>query len=259
MSISELLWACRRRWRLIVVLVALALAIAWLTTPTSSSVSRRKQQDISYRAVTTMVSDSSPKTLGRLVLLATAGDVPDSVRKALHEPAGNSNDVTINKATGARRTNIGSTIVTAMPDADSGAIRIQTDDDSAKRAAAVSNALSLRLIQKANTEAIAAYQSEYDLLDKARVGLQRQEEQLNNQLNVALATRSADVGTIDAKHQAVLRELSDLQQRILRLENNRPQGPPLQILQAAAPVRQVQSHGLATPTDPISRLLLGAL
>ena len=56
----------------------------------------------------------------------------------------------------------------------------------------------------------------------------------------------------------MLRLISDLQERILKLEaaaGRRPVRPP----RIRRPIRQVASHGLSTPTDPLSRLFLGGV
>src|SRR5262249_13800835 len=105
-----------------------------------------------------------------------------------------------------------------------------------------------------------AYAAAYKRLDGQRVALRRQEADLNQRLQAAFIANSPDIGTLDSQHQAVLRQLSDLQERILKLEANKPSATPLSTLQAATPLRvDTGGGGLSTPTDPLSRLLLAAL
>jgi len=49
-----------------------------------------------------------------------------------------------------------------------------------------------------------------------------QSQNLDAQLTSELATHSPNAGATDAAHQAVLREQSDIEQRILRLEDHEP-------------------------------------
>jgi hypothetical protein len=65
---------------------------------------------------------------------------------------------------------------------------------------------------------------QYAALDAQRASLVDLERDLNDELRAELAANSPNVGTTDAKHQAVLRELSDLQQRLLRLETEPLEG-----------------------------------
>jgi hypothetical protein len=60
--------------------------------------------------------------------------------------------------------------------------------------------------------------------DAQRVQLATLEQQLNQQLTHELAARSPNAGATDAAHQAVLREQSDVEQRMLNLEVQLP-GP----------------------------------
>ena len=66
--------------------------------------------------------------------------------------------------------------------------------------------------------------SSFRFLDAQRFQLKAVEQQLDAQLTGELAAHSPNAGATDASHQAVLRELSDNQQWILRLEEQRPYG-----------------------------------
>jgi hypothetical protein len=76
---------------------------------------------------------------------------------------------------------------------------------------------------------------ESQFLDAQRIQLKTLEEQLNQQLTDQLATHSPDAGATDAAHQAVLREQSAVQQRILALEENRPRSDSYTCPPADAP------------------------
>jgi hypothetical protein len=67
---------------------------------------------------------------------------------------------------------------------------------------------------------------QYRSLDRQRVVLVNLERDLNDDLAAELAAHSPNVGATDAHHQAVLRELSDLQQRLLRIEVERSEACP---------------------------------
>ena len=101
MGLSEIVWACRRHWRVIVVATARG-RVGWLTTPSRSSVVSQQRNDVSYRATATLVSDgTTTDSLDRLVLFATAGDVPASVRKLLGDKPVPIADSFVNPSTGA--------------------------------------------------------------------------------------------------------------------------------------------------------------
>src|SRR5262245_59330841 len=70
--------------------------------------------------------------------------------------------------------------------------------------------------------AVVTWCEQRRFLDEQRVQLATLERQLNEQLTQELATHSPTAGATDASHQAVLREQSDVQQRIVKLEDERP-------------------------------------
>ena len=217
MGISELLWACRRRWRLIVTALALALAIGWLTTPASASVSQKNNQNVSFHTTVIMVPSAAGTSLDRLALLATVGEVPSSVRRAVGAKAVQNGDAQINRNTGGRSVEIGSTRVAVTPDRAAKALRITANDASAKRAVGVAQAISLKLMTAANADALGAYNANYKILDDYRVQLRQAEATLNDKSTSRPPRRCRPTrGRSTARTKAVLRELSDVQERILR-------------------------------------------
>src|SRR3954454_8328423 len=100
MGISELLWAFRRRWRLIVVAIAVCMALAWLTTPARAGQEAPKAK-VTYHATETLIPAGQGVSLDRLALLATQGNVPSDVR-AQFGIRTNNTDVKIARGTGGR-------------------------------------------------------------------------------------------------------------------------------------------------------------
>jgi hypothetical protein len=75
-------------------------------------------------------------------------------------------------------------------------------------------------------DALVQWCAESRFLDLQRAHLETLEQQLTNQLTEELATHSFNAGATDAAHQAVLREQSELEQRIVRLHDTRPSSAP---------------------------------
>jgi hypothetical protein len=71
-----------------------------------------------------------------------------------------------------------------------------------------------RCTQLAKTTGRLARQQVLDMLSGEKKSLLAEEARLNDQLNAAISSKSPDVGTLNAEHQAVLRELADIQLRI---------------------------------------------
>lgn len=76
------------------------------------------------------------------------------------------------------------------------------------------------------TVAPAAWCAQIEALDAQHVHLETLERSVNDQLNTEIAANSPNADLTDAAHQAVLREQSDIQQRILDLEQARPAQAP---------------------------------
>ena len=80
------------------------------------------------------------------------------------------------------------------------------------------------------SDPVARYNEQWNFLDTTRLKLRLDEQQLADQLSAAIASHSSDIATLDAKHQAVLRLISDLQERILKLEQTGPQSPTVSLI-----------------------------
>ena len=258
MGMSELLWACRRRWRLIVAMLALALAVGWLTTPAHANNTQPKKK-VSYHA-TEILLPSGGVSLDRLALLATAGAVPNHVRAVFHVKAQPNSDAEVS-GKGVRRVSIGRTAVAVSIDRGGKALRFTATDTDPKRAVQVAQTFAAWLTTAANADSQAQFNTAFHALDDYRVQLETAEKSLNSQLNLAVAASAPTVGTLTAQHNAVIRQLSDTQERILKLEDSKPTTSPLQELQKATAVREVASSGLglSAPKSALARLLLAAV
>src|SRR4051794_9985147 len=72
------------------------------------------------------------------------------------------------------------------------------------------------------TETAAMWCQQFSSLNRERVRLEVLERDGNERLTAEVASHSRNAGVTDAEHQAVLRRQSDVQQAILRLDENRP-------------------------------------
>src|SRR5262249_7720255 len=160
-----------------------------------------------------------------------------TVRKMFRERADAGNDATNATQSGVRRVSIGKTAVNVAPDKLASALRTNAVDKSSARAVAVANALADELIKVANSPNVATFNRSWSLLDAQRVQLAALEHQLNQQLTDELAAHSPNAGATDAAHQAVLREQSDVQQRILKLDESRPTASILTVLTPARAIK----------------------
>jgi hypothetical protein len=99
-------------------------------------------------------------------------------------------------------------------------VALTRDTGSNKSSAVTTTTLSAQQVCKAKVD---SYNNQFGFLNKQRLQLKALEARLNAQLTSELSTHSPNAGATDASHQAVLREQSDVQQRILRLDEQRPQ------------------------------------
>jgi hypothetical protein len=78
--------------------------------------------------------------------------------------------------------------------------------------------------RQSSTSDPAGWCSQLRALDDESAQLEALEPVMNKELSVALAAHASIAGLLDAQHIAVLRELSDIQQHILRLAQSNPTG-----------------------------------
>ena len=170
MGISELLWAFRRRWRLIVATLALALAVGWLTTPAHSASSKQPQKKVSYHA-TEILLPMGGVSLDRLALLATAGGYPNRVRAIFKVKAQANSDAEIS-GNGVRRVSIGHTAVAVSIDRGGKALRFTATDTDPKRAVQVAQTFAAWLTTAANADSQAQFNTMFKALDDYRARTQ---------------------------------------------------------------------------------------
>jgi Mrp family chromosome partitioning ATPase len=261
MGMSEILWAARRHWRVVIGVFVLALAVGWVTTPSQASVKDQQRQDVSYKATNTMTFDgSTSESLDRFGLLATVGKIPADIRRALGDTPLPASEATVNPNSGTRHTQIGSTSLTVTPDKPAAALRIGATDKDAKRATYVANTVATRLSLAAALDARELFVAAKDALNQNEASLQAKEKDLRNELDAALASNSPAIATLDQQHQDALHQLRDNEAQLQHLSANEPSGTPLGSLERGVPIRVVTTTGgIKTPTDPFSRLLLAGL
>jgi ABC-type glycerol-3-phosphate transport system substrate-binding protein len=97
------------------------------------------------------------------------------------------------------------------------AARVQADATTTSAVTSTTLGHALVCAQK-----IKKFEQDYAALDEYRVALEQTEQTLNAKLDAAVASNSPDAGNLEAQHSAVLRQLSDTQERILQLENSKP-------------------------------------
>ncbi|MCZ7535468.1 MAG: hypothetical protein M5T61_05655 [Acidimicrobiia bacterium] len=141
----------RRRWPLLAVLVIVALALAWFTTPAPKSAATTEKADAKYRARHTLLIDpdlARGNGLGRIVLFATSGQVPQRTTTLLDGEEGTHRTGGA-QTTGAKRKNVskqgqvwlGDTAVTVAPNPTDASILITATDRDPDRAIAAANTL----------------------------------------------------------------------------------------------------------------------
>ena len=193
MTGRQLLWACSRRWRIIVLVVAFGMVLGLVTAPSSSDLLRKQHASLKYTATNTLEATiTSRSALPRLILEATTGTIPAQVAKAVGDtPGGSIVGVTGPKATSstksvggaslAGRVSIGGTDVTIDADPSSGAVHVKATDQHAKRAEAVATAFGDALVVNQHDKAAQAYQQEWVTLDTQRQALQKEVANLGAQ------------------------------------------------------------------------------
>jgi hypothetical protein len=93
---------------------------------------------------------------------------------------------------------------------------------NAKSAAATAVTTTTMSPQQVCQAKLDKFKQEWRFREAQAAQLRTLEQQLNAQLTAELAVTSPNAGATDASHQAVLREQSDIQQRLLHLGEQRP-------------------------------------
>ena len=259
MGVAELLWTLRRRWRIIALMLAVALAIGWATVPSEEEARASSRKEFVYEAELFLLAPSAAprdrQSLDRYALLMTKGDIPESVAAEIGEgewkpPPGV--DVAEDTRNAARRTRIGGTQVIVDPEGTVGGLPVTAIDGDSKRAEEVAVRLARALLDRLEAENQAEYDFVYAKLDQERGDRQGEVED-------ALAIWSSDVGNLEfqSAYQSSLRLLNDVESEIRDLRAKGVDPVPLTMLTVDPDVIQREvGAGVSVPTDRPTRLAL---
>jgi capsular exopolysaccharide synthesis family protein len=238
MDPAELMRAIRRRWPIVAVTVAAALAAGWLTT----RVVPAGPLQVNYKATHVLLSTSSdpyaPGTsnLKTMAALATVGEVPERVAEAtgLGEPTDLVQDI---RATGNQNTGI---------------LKITATSSDPNEAVTLANAFANELVafinQRGNVTTSREAESIQRQLDKLEEEIAAYQRQLGEEIET-------DEATIAAQRDAAIRRYGLLYDRYSQLSIQTSSPTKLQSIQDAVPV-PVKSGGFIQVRSTPSRLLL---
>lgn len=259
MGVAELLWTLRRRWRVIALMLALALAVGWATVPSEEEARDSTRKEFVYEAELFLLAPSAAprdrQSLDRYALLMTKGDIPESVSSEIGEgewkpPPGV--DVAEDTRNAARRTRIGGTQVIVDPEGTVGGLPVTAIDGDSKRAEEVAVRLARALLDRLEAENQADYDFEYAKLDGERADRRRAADN-------AILAWSADIDNLElqSEYQSSLRLLYDVETEIRDLRAKGVDAVPLTMLTADPDVLQREvGGGVSVPTDRPTRLAL---
>ena len=246
MDRESLILALRRRWWIVALLAAVGMLLGAIPNPTTTA--DAPGQNFTYKANhTLLVSDptgtdifQNQTTFNQLELFATVGEVPARAAKRLNydgEPAQLASEVTVEL------------------NAQTGAIRIGTEQPTAQRAVDIANAFAEEL-----TKYLAERQ---DVLTEQRsAAVQKRLDDLQKQvrdLQSKLALNPSDE-VVRAQLDAISRRYSAAYEQQSSLGDSQAQ-IVLTTLESAQPVRvaSASGRGLAAPRSRLSRGILGGL
>lgn len=241
---ESLLLALRRRWWIVVLLAAVGMLLGALPNPTTTADS--PDQNVTYKANhTLLVSDptgndifQNQTTFNQLELFATVGEVPARAAKRLGydgEPAQLASELTVEL------------------NAQTGAIRIGTEQASAQRAVDIADAFA---------EELTAYLAERQdvLVEQRSAAVQKRLEDLQSQMRTLqnkLALNQNDE-VVRSQLDAISRRYSAAYEQQSSLGDTQSQ-IVLTTLESAQPVKVLSNagRGLAAPRSRLSRGVLG--
>jgi Mrp family chromosome partitioning ATPase len=266
MRMQELLWACRRWWRVILLTTAVCLTLAWATAPSHASEVKAAKKDVTYKATATVLPVADHRvSLDQLALLTTTGPVPAQARTALGLKGGGSGSTITsdtssgNGKTTKRSVTLGTTQVVVQPDNSGGALLITANDHLQAKPPKVAKTLADTLVNALSQQTKLQYFLAHDKLDKQRVQLQDQVNTLQGQWLAAVSAKAPNADAIKSDYDAAVRQLGDTQQQILALEAQGPTGVHATVLEVSGTKRVVSSSKLGAPKSRTGRLGLGVL
>lgn len=230
------LTALRRQWHVVLVCVLVAGLVGWFTAPTGAGASK------AHTATVTLIPARDSQDQVNLFLaasLATSRDVANNAAAAL-QYTGDPSDL------------IGA--VTAVPDADAGAVTLTASDADPQRAAALVSAFGAGVMDFLSS----SVQVQRDL-DRAETqqALEGATQRIND-LEAQIAGADQErVGVLRAQRDAELARYGTLYSQLQQLSAAAPTESGLQIL--GSPTVVASRGGLPVPTRPVPRGLVFAL
>ena len=263
----EYLRILRRRWMIVAAAVLLALAVAFITTPSSSA--DQPAQRVTYSATHTLIQDRSVVETGTtggsliigldlLALLTTTGEIPERVVERLdsNEPP----------AVLASR-------VVATPNAELGTLTVSSTGTDGEEAARLANAFGEEALAYVEDEAERVRQ---EAIEDAELLAEEQQKEIRRLARRQNSIRDRLQGTVpaeqlaetvlqdpdyqlaEAEQTAKLTEFNATTLRITQLNAQIAQGSGLYTLEEAVPVPQVE-EGFQPPSSRRGRAGLAAM
>ena len=249
MGIDDYLIALRRHWRVVVAAVALAVAVAWVTT----TVAPPRPATVSYNAASVILNSGSlagsipgsvPGASSSLDTVATLATLEPVVQRVA-DAVGYDGDLQLLAA----RTRV-------VADATSpGILRITVSSGDAQEAALLANTWATELIDYLTT-------NRKETADANKAYVNQQMVQASNRLagiEAALVTASPEEANIlEAKRTALTNRLSSLSNLYQQYLGQSLEPPAFEIVEQATPVA-VTAEGLQPPRSRTARVLIGAI
>jgi hypothetical protein len=253
-ELSEYPRMIRRRWVPIAVVTGIMLVFAWLTVPSESQAARQHREEISYRAVHTLIADQSAKNLlDSWSLKATSGPIPESVAEELDLGRVVTAGAEPGRPGGGRSRNVtlGKTQVRVTTDTSAWSVAIAATDAQRDRAEEVAQALASKLQALLGRQAVQQYDEQLERA-VAKVGALRAEA-----AELAPGVAAGDPSD-EAAYQSTLSALGVANSDLTTLRNSGPPDAPLRTLDAGDTAERIVTvSGLQPPKGRTTRLLLG--
>lgn len=245
MELTAYLRILRQRWRLLLVPVAAALAIAAITLPRSEA-----QTDVptatTYTSTATLITSPTATTmpsstgLATVALYATTGEIPERAARLLDYPG---------------EPQVLATMVQVASQPETGTLTITTTDPDGRTAAERVNAFSRATIEYFEDQESADSRSQSKIIRKQLDGISRQLQRARAELGDGDdPVLEAQIDALKAQYSSQFGELTGLGQGA--------SGPSfLTVLQPGVPIPQggETTAGLAPPANPYVRIGIAAL